>query len=327
MQEQNGPRIKTTGDWHNLIDSLNDVDNKGQFLLGLRRKCWLKIESLRGRPLFVYAVQYPCPIQNAPISISLQDVDGFVDLIECSDPDSKEVDILIHSPGGDPSATERIVSLLRDRFDRIAFLVPHSAYSAATMLALSGNEIILHPSASLGPIDPQINGTPARAIKRGFERAKDALMREGPGAIPAYAPLIEQHSLEKLELCEDAEKLSEELATTWLSDYMFGDMEDGEKKEQVTEIVSFLAEYDDHKTHSRPLTFAKLEKLGLHISLSEGELRWLLREAHILLSGFLSVSPFVKIFENSTNLSWGTQFSEVLAAPPMPVLPPPSSGK
>ena len=55
-------------------------------------------------------------------------------------------------------AAERLVKILRSNFDEVNFLIPHSAYSAATMLALSGDSIVMHPSAVLGPIDPQVNG-------------------------------------------------------------------------------------------------------------------------------------------------------------------------
>src|SRR5258706_219264 len=121
-------------------------------------------------------------------------------------------DVLIHSPGGSPEATERIVALLRSRFRAdVQFLVPHSAYSAATMLVLSGNQIILHPSATLGPIDPQVNGLPARSIRRGFDKIRELLRSEGPEALPAYLPLIEKHSIEILEICDDSLKLSKEL--------------------------------------------------------------------------------------------------------------------
>src|SRR5690606_33670691 len=121
--------------------------------------------------------------------------------------------------GGSPEATERMVSLLRSRFDDVAFLIPHSAYSAATMLALSGNEIILHPSATLGPIDPQVTqpphvfNAPTRSIIRGFSRVRARLKKEGPEALPAYIPMIEKYSIHLLEQCSDFEKLSRELVT------------------------------------------------------------------------------------------------------------------
>ncbi len=311
-------RVKTIADWHKLFNRLQSGEQVD--LRALRQACWRGIEKLRGRPLLIYAVQYPDNPDGAPVHIGLPDIDGFVDLIGGVDCAVKEVDVLIHSPGGDPTATERIVEVLRERFEKVSFLVPHSAYSAATLLALSGNEIILHPAASLGPIDPQINGIPSRSILRGFNRAKEILKNEGPESIPAYAPLIEKYSLELLELCEDAEALSKELASSWLNHFMFSKEsgDNGDEEERIKDIVDFFAKYDEHKTHSRPLTYRKLQDLGLEIKLADGKLKDLLREGHILMQGFFSVTPFVKIFENSSSLSWGSLFQNQpnLPAPP-----------
>ena len=251
------------------------------------------------------------------MSIDLDDVDGFTDLVD-SVANRSEVDVLLHSPGGSPEATERIVELLRTRFEKVCFLIPHSAYSAATMLALSGDEIVLHRSASLGPIDPQINGIPARALKRGFEKAKRALQEEGPEALPAYVPLIEKYSLELLEICEDYEQLSRELVTDWLSRYMFKG--DETKQELVEKAVSFFSNYDNHRTHSRALTYNKIQDLGISISLADEMLESLLWEAHILLNDFFNITPFVKIYENSKGVSWGRRFQAIVQqAPPQSV--------
>lgn len=46
--------------------------------------------------------------------------------------------------------------MLRERVDEIGVLVPQTAYSAATLLALGADEVVMHPFANLGPIDPQI---------------------------------------------------------------------------------------------------------------------------------------------------------------------------
>lgn len=153
-------KFKTSQDWNDFIGSGQPLT--GHDLFELRKSCYKEIEEYRNRPLLVYATKFldSLPL-GAPNFIDLSDVDGFTDLIN-SIKDSTKVDILLHSPGGRPDATERIVGILRNKFDEINFLIPHSAYSAATMMALSGNCIILHSSATLGPIDPQINGIPAR---------------------------------------------------------------------------------------------------------------------------------------------------------------------
>jgi len=254
--------------------------------------------------LLVYSTKFLDNVPNIPNFIDLDDIDGFTDLVSSID-DGKEIDILLHSPGGRPDATERIVGILRNKFDRVHFLIPHSAYSAATMLALSGNSITLHPSATLGPIDPQINGIPARSIKRGFERVKEIMKNEGPEALPAYIPLIEKYSLDLLELCDDSEKLSKELVTNWLTQYMFAGSSDAGSV--IEEIVTFFSNYDEHLLHARPLLYPKLLKFNLAIEVATGELRNLLWESHILINSFFNATPFVKLYENLSGISWGKQ--------------------
>lgn len=307
------PRFRTQADWHNYLKEARQQGREGSDLYELRCAVYQEIETLTKRPLLAYASKFLDAPQQAPVFIDQSDVDGFTDLVEATR-DAEEVSLLIHSPGGSPEAAERIVGLLRGRFKRVFFLVPHSAFSAATMLALSGNEIIMHPSACLGPIDPQINGIPARSIRRGFDKVRDLLSEEGPEALPAYLPLIEKHSLEILEICDDSLGLSKELATEWLLRYMFEG--DNSKRAVIERAVDFFSDYDSHKTHGRPLTYEKIKDLELKVSVADGEVRELLREAHILLSGFFSISPFVKVYENSKGLSWGRQFHQIVTAVP-----------
>ena len=308
-------RFKTTQDWNEFLAAAQQANQPltGQDLFGLRKICYEEIEAHRGRPLLVYAAKFLEGVpQGAPNFIDLPDVDGFTDLIN-SIKGKTSVDVLLHSPGGRPDATERLVGLLRGKFDDVSFLIPHSAYSAATMLALSGNHIILHPSAILGPIDPQINGIPARSIKRGFEKAKERIAKEGPEVLPAYIPLIDKYSLDLLELCEDSEKLSKELVSTWLKKYMFN----GEKNvgRKIRKAVSYFSDYDTHLMHSRPLPLDKLAEFDLKIELADDTLQDLLWESYILLNGLFNVSPFVKLYESAHGVSWGKQFQQILIGP------------
>jgi hypothetical protein len=298
--DANRPRFLSTEAWYKYREA-NGPQNI--LLYPLKQLVYLDIETLRARPLLVYAVDFNAG--GALTHIDQGDVDGFTDLISAVAADSESADVLIHSPGGSPEATERIVALLRNRFKDVQFLVPHSAFSAATMLALSGNKIILHSSATLGPIDPQLNGIPARSIRRGFDKVRDLLQREGPDALPAYIPLIEKHSLEMLEICDDSTLLSKELVREWLGKYMFGGRDDA--AETIERAVDFFASYDTHKTHSRPLMFEKLKTLGLEISIADKQLSELMWEAHVLLNAFFTHTPFVKVFENGHGLSWGRQ--------------------
>ncbi len=308
-------KFKTTQDWHDYFATAQQAGQPitPKDLFALRKVCYEEIEKHRGRPLLVYATKFleGVPL-GAPNFIDLSDVDGFTDLVN-SVKGNGSIDVLLHSPGGRPDATERLVGLLRGKFNEVNFLIPHSAYSAATMLALSGNYIVLHPSAILGPIDPQINGVPARSIKRGFEKAKERITKEGPEALPAYIPLIEKYSLELLELCDDSEKLSKELVSTWLKKYMFkGEKNVGRK---IQKAVKYFSDYDTHLMHSRPLPIDKLAEFNLKIELADDTLQDLLWESYILLNSFFNVSPFVKLYESAHGVSWGKQFQQVFIGP------------
>lgn len=301
--------FKSTQDWHNFIAEKNGQVT-AQEVNDLRKAVYSEIEKIRGRRLLVYATNFLSNLpREAPISITLEDVDGFTDLVNSVKNDDDSVDVLLHSPGGSPDATERIVNILRDRFKEVHFLIPHSAYSAATMLALSGNSITLHKSATLGPIDPQIDGIPARSIKRGFENIEKKIRKEGPESLPAYIPLIEKYSIHLLEICGDSEKLSKELVTDWLKSYMFA----GQKAtRKINKAVKFFSNYDQHMLHSRPLTYNKINGLGLNIEQADEKLGALLWETYILLNGFFTGTAFVKLYESSDGVSWGKQFQQIM---------------
>ena len=119
-----------------------------------RKELYKQIEKLRNRPLITYVTS----IRNGLEGQMAQDViPKFIKQLDYISKDKKEIDLLIISNGGDPIVSWKIISLLRERFEKISILIPYKAYSAATMLSLGANEIIMHPHANLGPIDLQIN--------------------------------------------------------------------------------------------------------------------------------------------------------------------------
>ncbi len=119
-----------------------------------RLKTYKEIEKLRGNALIVYVTsQRP----GAPGIMGKDAVSEFIQQLETLRGDEREtVDLLIESDGGDSLVSWRVISMLRERFKRVNVLVPHAAFSAATLLALGADEIIMGPYGVLGPIDPQI---------------------------------------------------------------------------------------------------------------------------------------------------------------------------
>jgi hypothetical protein len=69
----------------------------------------------------------------------------------------EKLDVFICSNGGDGTVPWRLIALFREFAKSVSVLVPYRAYSAATLLALGADEIVMHPFAELGPIDPTVS--------------------------------------------------------------------------------------------------------------------------------------------------------------------------
>jgi hypothetical protein len=68
-----------------------------------------------------------------------------------------KLDIFLCSNGGTATVPWRLVSLAREHCEQLGVIVPYRAYSAATMLAIGADEIVMHPFGELGPIDPTVS--------------------------------------------------------------------------------------------------------------------------------------------------------------------------
>lgn len=69
----------------------------------------------------------------------------------------KGLDLILHTPGGDLTATEQIITYLHSSFDgNIRAIIPQMAMSAGSMIAVSCPQIIMGKQSCLGPFDPQM---------------------------------------------------------------------------------------------------------------------------------------------------------------------------
>jgi hypothetical protein len=67
-----------------------------------------------------------------------------------------KLDIFLCSNGGAGTVPWRLVALFREFAKSFNVLIPYRAYSAASLVALGADEIVMHPFAELGPIDPTV---------------------------------------------------------------------------------------------------------------------------------------------------------------------------
>jgi hypothetical protein len=133
--------------------------------LAERIQLYRAIEAERKHPLIVYVTSMR---RNAEAQIARDVICELLAQLQALPLDTKELDLLLGSNGGDGTVAWRIVSLIRERVSRFSVMVPQAAFSAATLIALGADEIVMHPHANLGPTDPQITNR-AKNVQFGSE--------------------------------------------------------------------------------------------------------------------------------------------------------------
>ncbi len=70
-------------------------------------------------------------------------------------PEGQRIALIVDSPGGDPKCAYQIARFIKRRCGGFTAVVPEFAKSAATLLLLGADKIILGENAELGPLDAQ----------------------------------------------------------------------------------------------------------------------------------------------------------------------------
>jgi hypothetical protein len=179
--------------------------------------------------------------------------------------------------------------------------------------------------STLGPIDPQIiittpqgaTSIPVQDILDGFERIR-GILKDDPGSLGAFLPMLQKYDLYIFEICENAKKLARSLAQEWLEKYMLKNVSD--RKEKASFIADKLAEHKEYLSHGRTIGIEKCKELGLNIKdLRESpELRNEAWRLYCLIELLFDRTPNVKLFENSTGTSWARNFMEQIIQVPIP---------
>lgn len=309
----------------------------------LVRRAKLKaLEDYTKRPVLVYAADFlntnKARAVGNDIQIDFNDKHGFHEITDKIT--GKAVDVVVHSPGGLPEAAESIVLLLRNKFEHIRFIVPTIAKSAATMLTMSANEILMDGNAELGPVDPQLvfrkgDGSiiqaPAQAIVDQFEEAQ-VLIGKDPSKLPAWLPILQQYGPSLYKEAKNAIELSVKLVEEWLTTFMFAGQADGPQK--AKEIASYLGDHNQFKSHGRRIGRKVLQDRRANITNLEDdpELHNRVLDVYYAIVHTFNGACF-KIFENSRGvghyrmvqqLQVPIQLAQQLIQPPAqaPAVPP-----
>lgn len=298
----------------------------------LRRKYLKALADRTKRAVIVYAVAW---LENKPyldaqvVSITLGDMAGFMEAV--SNVNEREVDLFLHSPGGSAEAAESLLEYLRTRFDHIRVIVPVAAMSAATMLALGADEILMGAHSQLGPIDPQFTlftpegprSAPAQAILDQFAMAKEQC--KDPANLAAWLPILRAYLPGLLAQCDTQRQLAEEFVAKNLERYMLkGDAE------RAKAAAHWFADFTEFKSHGRRVNREKCRELGLNVVDLEGthELQDAVLSVHHAFALTLANTPTAKIIENHHGRAWVQQFGAipVVQNPPQQAVPAPNLG-
>jgi len=220
------------------------------------------IEKRTGRCLIAF-------VAGALTSISSIDIPPFIDILDDIEPGS-DLDLLLHTPGGDVDQAERIVLLCRKRVGAGAFrvIVPDSAKSAGTLIAIAADSIVMGEPSELGPIDPQVTITTARGEPmvrpaQSFLDGLNAIIEQAEsGLSPAYFPLLDKLDPALIDFCQKALLRSEQFAEKFLTKHMLSD-----DPEKAKEVAHTLNHANTHLSHGAVIDAERAIALGLNVEL------------------------------------------------------------
>ncbi len=116
-----------------------------------RKSCIQQIEELRTSKVITYLTSDRHGPFNARIAM---DIVPIVSKQLRAITKVPSIDLFIYSNGGDTMVPWRLVSMIREHCDKFSVLIPYKAHSAATMIALGADEIVMSDLSELSPIDP-----------------------------------------------------------------------------------------------------------------------------------------------------------------------------
>ncbi len=241
-----------------------------------RREKYAAAEKITGHPLIVYATDFlnkgKVNACGGDVEIDLTDREGFLEVTHALA--DKSADVLLYSPGGLPDAADSIVQILRTKFDHIRFIIPGVAKSAATMVALSGHDLIMEHNAELGPIDPQFrfvktDGTsvmsPAQAIIDQFEKAQ-GIIGNDPKKLAAWIPILQQYGPSLYQQCLNSIELSKRYVGEWLKTGMFAS-QGATAEAAAKKVVDYLGDHNQFKSHAARVGVQELRKQGVPVKI------------------------------------------------------------
>ncbi len=219
-------------------------------------------------------------------------------------PRQKNLIIILETGGGTIEVVERLVSVMRKHYEQVYFIIPDYAYSAGTLLALSGNRIFMDDYSVLGPIDPQVNGVPGYGYLAKYSQLMKKIQEaKNPNDVKAERfYLASGFNPAVLFFVEQVIMHSIDLITRWLPEYKFKDWKKTKtsgkpvtpkmKKDRAEEITKVLGNAAKWHSHGRGIGMEDLRGEDIRLIIDDfredKELNTTIKQYHELALDYAS---------------------------------------
>jgi len=190
--------------------------------------------------------------------------------------------VLLETPGGYVEVVERMHRVFRHHYQFVQFVIPNFAYSAGTVLALSGDEIWMDYYAVLGPVDPQVEKSERLLPGIGYlQKYKELIEKSRDGGLTEAETEFLLNKFDPAELfsLEQARKHSVSLITAWLVQYKFKDwttrktsgepVTDEYKEQRAQDIAEILGNPKRWRSHARGIFMETLVSDEIKIKIQD----------------------------------------------------------
>ncbi len=214
-------------------------------------------------------------------------------------------------------------------------MVAGEAKSAGTIIVMSGDEILMTQSASLGPIDAQVQIGRSVVSASDYmdwinDKRKEASRKKSLN--PFDAVMVAQISPGELLHVDNALRFAQDLVKEWLPKYKFKNwnktagrgkiVTDRYRKTRARQIAKALTDHSKWRSHGRSLKIDDLNKIGLQIvdvDQSPPELKDVVYRIHMVCRLLFESSSIFKIF--ATSEQWICRFAQKFPAGQAPQTP------
>ena len=294
-------------DWTEIINKVRESQDPS-LLDKLLKDELSKISRLQSDQNVIYYASGFLQKPTVPeTSITREDINGFMNALHGLDC-TKNLLLILHTPGGDIHAVESIVEYLHQKFNSITTIVPYLAMSGGSMISLASDTIILGKQSQLGPTDPQIviqnKQHSARAIKNAFDRAEADITKDKTLA-HLWAPILQSMGPSLIIEAEKALGYSKNLVSKWLEKRMF--RSDDDSTEKIKNIADHVnADSKNVYTHGQRIGIDELQALGVKVTPLEDnqELQEAVLTAYHVMTIIFEQTPSFKFIVNHKDKMW-----------------------